>query len=126
MIILALFIFMVLAEVPIWAKVVNNFDQCAGFFYKLTEPQGMDQNARKICQKYDSGGYYYASLYSTYHRIPVYSAYNFDNRCSSWDGRKSGNWFIEPQVSCLLFGGIRRVNFEEYVICAIAELKVQV
>ncbi|XP_060755786.1 endonuclease domain-containing 1 protein-like [Neoarius graeffei] len=99
MIILALFIFMTLAEVPIWAEVVNNFNGCRKFFYEHTEPQGMDQNAKKICQKYNYGGYFYASLYSTYHKIPVYSAYLLDNNCRSQDGRKSSNWFIEPQLS---------------------------
>ncbi|XP_060756823.1 endonuclease domain-containing 1 protein-like isoform X2 [Neoarius graeffei] len=98
MIILALFIFMTLAEVPIWAEVVNNFNGCRKFFYKRTEPQGMDQNAKKICQKYKNGGCFYASLYSTYHKIPVYSAYILDNNCRSQDGRKSSNWFIEPQI----------------------------
>nr|XP_023655667.1 uncharacterized protein LOC111837661 [Paramormyrops kingsleyae] len=101
MIILALFIFTVLAEVPVWAKVVTDFEECKEFFYKDTEPQGMDQNARKICQKYEYGGNFYASLYSTYHRIPVYSAYKFDPSCRNQEARKSGNWFIEPQLSNL-------------------------
>uniref|UniRef100_A0A3B3R8V0 Uncharacterized protein n=1 Tax=Paramormyrops kingsleyae TaxID=1676925 RepID=A0A3B3R8V0_9TELE len=106
MIILALFIFTVLAEVPVWAKVVANFDECKEFFYRGTEPQGMDQNARKICQKYEYGGNFYASLYSTYHRIPVYSAYKFNCSCKDQKnqvGPKSGPWFIEPQVRLYFF-----------------------
>ncbi|XP_060767846.1 uncharacterized protein LOC132875179 [Neoarius graeffei] len=100
MVVLALFIFfMAVAKLPIWAAVVDNFYPCRVFFYERTEPQGMDQNASKICQKYGRGGYYYASLYSTHHRIPVYSAYTFDHSCSSQDGQKNGNWFIEPQLS---------------------------
>ncbi|XP_023696153.1 endonuclease domain-containing 1 protein-like [Paramormyrops kingsleyae] len=99
MIILTLFIFNLLAEVPIWAKVVDDFDECSKFFYKGKEPQGMDQNGKKICQQYENGGNFYASLYSTFHKIPVYSAYTFDPTCSNHDGEKSGFWFIEPQLS---------------------------
>ncbi|XP_062410633.1 endonuclease domain-containing 1 protein-like [Sardina pilchardus] len=58
----------------------------------------MDQNARKICQQHGYG-YLYASLYSTSHRIPVYSAYIFDPGCDNKGGRKSGEWFIEPKLS---------------------------
>lgn len=73
-----------------------------------TEPQGMDQNTKKICQKYgaewgEHGGFHYASLYSKFHRIPVYSAYIFDPSCKNKGGRKSGDWFIEPMVRCPFF-----------------------
>uniref|UniRef100_A0A3B3T7C3 Uncharacterized protein n=1 Tax=Paramormyrops kingsleyae TaxID=1676925 RepID=A0A3B3T7C3_9TELE len=110
MIILTLFIFNLLAEVPIWAKVVDDFDECSKFFYKGKEPQGMDQNGKKICQQYENGGNFYASLYSTFHKIPVYSAYTFDPTCSNHDGEKSGFWFIEPQVKRLSFWGIQTLN----------------
>ncbi|KAL6489697.1 hypothetical protein MHYP_G00000420 [Metynnis hypsauchen] len=79
------------------AKVVSTFDECKNFFYKGVEPQGMDQNAVKICQKYGgSSSSHYATLYSTYHRIPLYSAYTFNS-----GGESIGQplWFIEPQVS---------------------------
>ncbi|KAL2100436.1 hypothetical protein ACEWY4_004830 [Coilia grayii] len=107
MIIFALFIFAALSDVPIWAKVVDGFGECSEFFYKGAEPQGLDQNAKKICQQYEYGGNFYASLYSTFHRIPLYSAYTFDPTCRNQDGRKSGDWFIEPQLS-----GISSVSME--------------
>ncbi|KAK2850861.1 hypothetical protein Q5P01_007137 [Channa striata] len=80
------------------AEVVNSFQRCSQYFYKGKEPRDFDQNAKKICQKMD-GRYFFATLYSTYHRIPLYSAYTFDYGCNNQEGRKSGNWFIEPQLS---------------------------
>ncbi|XP_077065470.1 uncharacterized protein LOC143718300 [Siphateles boraxobius] len=78
------------------AEVVNSFIECKEFFFKDTEPGGIDQNARKICQKYEDGGSYYATLYSVPHRIPLYSAYTF--KCSS-DSGSSNTWHVEPQIS---------------------------
>ncbi|KAG1926567.1 uncharacterized protein LOC120481479 [Pimephales promelas] len=80
------------------AEVVDSFKKCKEFFYKDTEPGGMSQNARKICQKYEEGGSYYATLYySVPHRIPLYSAYTFDPKCFS--SERSNNWHVEPQIS---------------------------
>lgn len=83
------------------AEVVDDFNGCKNFFYKNTEPGGMDQNAKTICQMYDQGqsmSYYYATLYSTEHRIPLYSAYVFDPKCENAGGR-SKSWHVEPQVT---------------------------
>jgi len=80
------------------AEVVDSFKKCKEFFYKDTEPGGMSQNARKICQKYKEGGSYYATLYySVPHRIPLYSAYTFDPKCFS--SGSSNTWHVEPQVT---------------------------
>ncbi|XP_062325096.1 uncharacterized protein si:ch211-165i18.2 [Osmerus eperlanus] len=96
---LVLFLFSALAAWPLGleARVVRDFSTCKQFFYKNTEPTGIDQNAEKICQKkrFD----YYASLYSTSHRMPVYSAYTIDYTCMDNDLRRRGVWFIEPQIS---------------------------
>uniref|UniRef100_A0A8C2KN39 Si:ch211-165i18.2 n=1 Tax=Cyprinus carpio TaxID=7962 RepID=A0A8C2KN39_CYPCA len=91
------------------AKVVTSFGECKDFFYKNTEPGGMDQNAKKICQKYGEGGrYYYATLYSVSHRIPLYSAYTLDSACSSTPGVSCGKkWYVEPQVT---------INFDKNII----------
>ncbi|KAL0151608.1 hypothetical protein M9458_053091 [Cirrhinus mrigala] len=78
------------------AKVVMCFEECKEIFYRATEPIGMDQNAKKICQKFEHGGFYYATLYSVSHRIPLYSAYTFDPSCSSTSGR-TDDWHVEPQ-----------------------------
>uniref|UniRef100_A0A672K940 Zgc:171534 n=1 Tax=Sinocyclocheilus grahami TaxID=75366 RepID=A0A672K940_SINGR len=59
----------------------------------------MDQNAKKICQKLQSvtkkSDFLYASLYSTFEKIPLYSAYKFDPKCS---GTSTQSWHIEPQL----------------------------
>lgn len=103
MIILVVLVF-TLQKGLIWAKVVDDFNECQQFFYEEAEPQGMDQNAKKICQKYGEEWdkhFYFASLYSTFHRIPVYSAYTFDPSCRNQGGQRSSDWFIEPMVRCL-------------------------
>ncbi|XP_041100003.1 uncharacterized protein LOC121311993 [Polyodon spathula] len=82
------------------AHVVRDFSLCKEFFYKDTEPTGIDQNAARICQK--RGFYYYASLYSTSHRIPLYSAYTFDFTCRDNRVQRRETWFIEPQISDLV------------------------
>ncbi|KAL0146574.1 hypothetical protein M9458_058205 [Cirrhinus mrigala] len=98
MFVLGLFTCVLLRAFSAQAKVVPSFDECKGFFYKNTEPEGLDQNAKKICQTLDYDNYYYASLYSVHHRIPLYSAYIFDPDCSNTAGRTE-NWHIEPQIS---------------------------
>uniref|UniRef100_A0A8C1SXP4 Uncharacterized protein n=1 Tax=Cyprinus carpio TaxID=7962 RepID=A0A8C1SXP4_CYPCA len=77
---------------------VPNLNDCKGFFYKGIEPSGMDQNAWKICQKLVNRGFYYATLYSVPHKIPLYSAYTLDPKCSRDTGRPS-DWHLEPQVT---------------------------
>ncbi|RXN13211.1 endonuclease domain-containing 1 -like protein [Labeo rohita] len=98
MFVLALLISIMLGAFSAQAKVVPSFDECKGFFYKDTEPGGMDQNAKKICQMLQFDSYHYATLYSVHHRIPLYSAYIFDPDCSSTAGR-TDNWHVEPQIS---------------------------
>ncbi|RXN17937.1 endonuclease domain-containing 1 -like protein [Labeo rohita] len=71
------------------AKVVKSFNECNQFFYKGKEPQGMNQNAKKICQKLQYDDFLYATLYSTFNKIPLYSAYKFDPKCSG-----------ETQIQC--------------------------
>ncbi|XP_056308686.1 uncharacterized protein LOC130220421 [Danio aesculapii] len=80
------------------AKVVTSFNECSGFFYDNKEPTGMNQNAKKICQKVDYGGSYYATLYFVPHRIPLYSAYTLNRDCRTSGGR-TNVWHIEPQIS---------------------------
>uniref|UniRef100_A0A8C2K3C7 Uncharacterized LOC109061560 n=1 Tax=Cyprinus carpio TaxID=7962 RepID=A0A8C2K3C7_CYPCA len=101
MIVLALLTCIVLRAFSIQAKVVDSFEECKAFFYKNTEPEGMVQNGKKICQMYEGGGpYYYATLYSVPHRIPLYSAYTLDPACSSTPGVTcKNNWHVEPQIS---------------------------
>ncbi|KAI2647932.1 Endonuclease domain-containing 1 protein [Labeo rohita] len=84
------------------AKVVDSFEECKEFFYNGKEPSAMDQNAKKICQKLENSEHpYYATLYSPYHKIPLYSAYTLDPKCSSNTERKD-IWNLEPQVTMSL------------------------
>ncbi|KAL1276755.1 hypothetical protein QQF64_036378 [Cirrhinus molitorella] len=101
MIALGLLICVVLRAFSAQAKVVTSFNECKEFFYKGTEPSGMDQNAKRICQMFeDSTRLYYATLYSVPHRIPLYSAYTLDPACSSTPGIYcKDKWYLEPQIS---------------------------
>ncbi|KAI7805924.1 endonuclease domain-containing 1 protein-like [Triplophysa rosa] len=84
------------------AKVVTVFDECKERFYNNMEPKGMDQNAVKICQKMENKpDVFFATLYSTHHKIPLYSAYTFDPQCSQKDGtaKRCNQWHIEPQLT---------------------------
>ncbi|RXN07719.1 endonuclease domain-containing 1 -like protein [Labeo rohita] len=72
-----------LSNFNVQAKVVKSFNECNQFFYKGKEPQGMNQNAKKICQKLQYDDFLYATLYSTFNKIPLYSAYKFDPKCSA-------------------------------------------
>ncbi|XP_073688369.1 uncharacterized protein [Garra rufa] len=98
MFVLGLITCVVLTAFSAHAKVVDSFEECKEFFYKGIEPRGMDQNAKKICQKWENGSFYYATLYSVYHKIPLYSAYTLDPKCSSSRGRIK-QWHLEPQLS---------------------------
>ncbi|XP_048017787.1 uncharacterized protein LOC125249519 [Megalobrama amblycephala] len=111
MFVLGLLTCIVLRAFSAQAEVVETFDKCSVFFYKDTEPQGMDQNAKRICQRlediketsvFDDDDTlqfgYYATLYSVPHRIPLYSAYTLKWSCSDTTGR-TDTWHLEPQIS---------------------------
>ncbi|XP_051756739.1 endonuclease domain-containing 1 protein-like [Ctenopharyngodon idella] len=78
------------------AKVVKNFELDCGEFFangksptKLSGPQ-----YKQICQT-RNGVVHFATYYDTYNRIPVYSAYKFEEKkkCT-----RQNNWLIEPQL----------------------------
>uniref|UniRef100_A0A673JTD3 Uncharacterized protein n=1 Tax=Sinocyclocheilus rhinocerous TaxID=307959 RepID=A0A673JTD3_9TELE len=98
MFVLGLITCVVLRAFSAQAKVVHSFNECDEFFYLGTKPRGMDQNAKKICQKLENRGFYYATLYSVHHKIPLYSAYTLDPRCPS-DTERKDIWQLEPQIS---------------------------
>ncbi|KAL4641659.1 hypothetical protein GN956_G10378 [Arapaima gigas] len=83
------------------AEVVTNFSpHCNDFFYMGKEPEGIANDAVKICQRY-KGKYYYATLYSTKYRIPLYSAYTLNPSAKHDLKAKKTIWFIEPQISSM-------------------------
>uniref|UniRef100_A0A673L2Y1 Uncharacterized protein n=1 Tax=Sinocyclocheilus rhinocerous TaxID=307959 RepID=A0A673L2Y1_9TELE len=107
MFVLGLITCVVLRAFSAQALVVDSFDECVWHFYRHTEPSGMDPDAMKICQKLQNEEYdytdwysslYYATLYSVHHKIPLYSAYTLDPRCSI-DTGGSNIWHLEPQVT---------------------------
>ncbi|KAI7797029.1 uncharacterized protein LOC130569003 [Triplophysa rosa] len=98
MFIMALLTSVVLRPFSAQARVVTDFNECNAFFYKQTEPIGMDQNAKKICQILENNAATYATLYSVFHRTPLYSAYRFDPDCKTGRGRPT-RWYLEPQLS---------------------------
>ncbi|XP_029610694.1 uncharacterized protein LOC115194912 [Salmo trutta] len=93
---------------PALSHVVERFDPlCQKFFMKGTTPNlpGIliggkveDQNRYKlICQLFNNA-YRFATLYDTFNKIPVFSAYTFTG--ASTDCRpKHQPWMIEPQLN---------------------------
>ncbi|XP_038843775.1 uncharacterized protein LOC120043125 isoform X2 [Salvelinus namaycush] len=92
---------------PALSHVVKKFSdvpQCKSFFLKGTTPNlpgilvgGIfkdDGPYKPICQKYKNF-YRFATLYDTYNRIPVFSAYTFTGNTT---GRPIDRWMIEPGV----------------------------
>ncbi|ROL48117.1 Endonuclease domain-containing 1 protein [Anabarilius grahami] len=111
MFVLGLLTCIVLRAFSAQAEVVETFGKCSEFFYKHTEPGGLDQNAKRICQRLENikessvfddddklqfGSY--ATLYSVLHRIPLYSAYKLLPSCSDTTGR-TDTWHLEPKIS---------------------------
>ncbi|XP_078476109.1 endonuclease domain-containing 1 protein-like [Lampetra planeri] len=82
------------------AKVVADFDNnwCGSFFYKSTQPQMRDCNScDKICQIYKDVNRF-ATLYDHEKRIPIYSAYVFNDQFCGTAPKRPSAWFIEPQL----------------------------
>ncbi|XP_072567900.1 endonuclease domain-containing 1 protein-like [Paramormyrops kingsleyae] len=86
-----------------WAEVVEDFTQrCPGFFATpndvVSPPTRFNGDRYKqICQT-QNGERFFATFYDTANRIPVYSAYKFNGLGNCQKCRKSGKWFIEPQL----------------------------
>nr|XP_055062641.1 endonuclease domain-containing 1 protein-like [Misgurnus anguillicaudatus] len=77
-------------------KVVQNFQtECGDSFYNKVTPTVLDgPQYRQICQTLNNK-HYYATLYDTNNKIPVYSAYVF----KGWmDCNRKSTWYIEPQL----------------------------
>lgn len=82
------------------ASVVQDFQsECGEVFYHRIPPTVFPvPRFRQICQT-QNNLYYYATLYDTLNKIPVYSAYVF----TRWvECRRSSSWYIEPQVCEIL------------------------
>lgn len=81
-------------------KVVQDFEtECGEFFYYRVAPTVLyepwyPQRYRQICQTLNNKQYF-ATLYDTYNRIPVYSAYVFEGLK---DCKRKSKWYFEPQL----------------------------
>lgn len=85
---------------PADGHVVANFwdsPDCITFFYKEKVPDlgASLPDVVRLCQRF-LNTYHFATLYNTYYRTAVYSAYIFQP--SNGGGRET-RWFVEPQVS---------------------------
>uniref|UniRef100_A0A3B1IEM8 Uncharacterized protein n=1 Tax=Astyanax mexicanus TaxID=7994 RepID=A0A3B1IEM8_ASTMX len=98
------------------AEVVDSFKKdCPQFFFKnnnrvITPTVFTNNKYKQICQFYE-GEYWFATLYDTKFKIPVYSAYTY-SFIKSRD-IKDDYWKIEPQVSKPLF--LKSVKY--FIIC---------
>ncbi|XP_072527975.1 endonuclease domain-containing 1 protein-like [Salminus brasiliensis] len=95
---------------PAGARVVHSFKRdCPQFF--IRNPHNQNQvytptvltgtQYQQICQRWSHGEPavtkdYYATLYDTKHRIPIYSAYTFHQKGGG--EREAFSWKIEPQL----------------------------
>lgn len=87
---------------------VTTFDQCNQFFVNGVSPTVLGDPTtsgryQQICQcLLDQNGkpeYFYATLYDTHNKIPVYSAYNL----SHVNMNREDRWYVEPQVSVMVY-----------------------
>ncbi|XP_055768700.1 endonuclease domain-containing 1 protein-like isoform X2 [Salvelinus fontinalis] len=96
-----------------WVKKFSDVPQCKSFFLKGTTPNlpgilvgGIFKNEdryKPICQKYKNF-YRFATLYDTFNRIPVFSAYTFTGNTT---GRPIDRWMIEPGLE-----GVNRTEMQ--------------
>ncbi|XP_063043364.1 endonuclease domain-containing 1 protein [Engraulis encrasicolus] len=82
---------------------VTTFSQCPAFFVDGLSPtvlrdHGNNNRYQEICQclldQNNKPQYFYATLYDTQSKIPVYSAYNLSHADTGRDDR----WYVEPQL----------------------------
>ncbi|KAG8453028.1 hypothetical protein GDO86_004733 [Hymenochirus boettgeri] len=72
----------------------NGFAECDDYFYRGSPPQGFIEPSNvKICQRH-GGDRRFATLYSTEHRIPLYSAFTY----REGEASAGGSWVLEPQL----------------------------
>ncbi|XP_052103004.1 endonuclease domain-containing 1 protein-like [Mytilus californianus] len=90
-------------------KVFKNFNKCRHFFYKGQSPSFLNLSGDivYICQQYNNK-FFYATLYDTKNRIPVYSALELDLRFNG--KRLDDKFFIEPMLATN--GGGNMIEFD--------------
>ncbi|XP_072258840.1 endonuclease domain-containing 1 protein [Pyxicephalus adspersus] len=72
----------------------DGFAECNDFFHQGDPPQGFsDPGQVRICQRYQ-GDKQFATLYSTQHKMPIYSAFTYRQGAPTAEG----DWLLEPQL----------------------------
>ncbi|XP_069739517.1 endonuclease domain-containing 1 protein [Phaenicophaeus curvirostris] len=72
----------------------TGFAECNMFFPGQVPPEGFTEPFHvKICQQYNKEPRF-ATLYSTRHKIPLYSAFKYSKPAQD----KEENWLVEPQI----------------------------
>lgn len=93
-------------------KVLKNFNECNQIFYKRQSPsyRYLSKDMVYICQQYNNT-VFYATLYDTKNRIPVYSALELD---LTYNGKRlDDKLFIEPMLATNWGGGdFNMIEFE--------------
>ncbi|KAK2880534.1 endonuclease domain-containing 1 protein-like [Channa argus] len=80
--------------IPAHAHVSEDFKECRQFFFGNMWPEWPPSRYhQEICQTYENN-YYFATLYDIKRRIPVYSAYIFEQG----NDHPTIPWCIEPQL----------------------------
>ncbi|XP_066574763.1 endonuclease domain-containing 1 protein [Amia ocellicauda] len=75
---------------------VTEFKNCKEFFIRVPNINNQGEQYKQICQFYNNA-VRFATLYDTKRRIPVYSAYVFED-VSCQEPRPTPTWMIEPQL----------------------------
>lgn len=93
-------------------KVLKNFNKCSQFFYKRQSPsyRYLSKDMVYICQQYNNKTFY-ATLYDTKYRIPVYSALELDFS-STTRKRLDDKFFIEPILATNWGRDVNMIKFE--------------
>ncbi|XP_051982304.1 endonuclease domain-containing 1 protein-like [Xyrauchen texanus] len=78
------------------ARVVRDFQNTCDIFFAEKQPPTVfsEDQYKKICQTLN-GIVYYATLYDTENKIPVYSAYTYEGKKNC---ERRNYWYIEPQL----------------------------
>ena len=102
MILLKFVLFLCIGYEGLKSEVINGFAGCTNFFYRGTVP-AIDYESQieptDICQRFGDN-YHYATKYSKYWRIPLFSAYKLEYfECDAQQPQRRKTWFVEPQVS---------------------------
>ncbi|XP_070610986.1 endonuclease domain-containing 1 protein-like [Erythrolamprus reginae] len=97
---------------PATGEVVDSFRKCRQFFLDGKAPELKPVDPVRICQLYENK-YRFATMYDKTRRIPLYSAYIYQQG----EGDRFDEWMIEPQLALPVAKNRKSMELEE--TCAI-------